>query len=238
MKKGIFILLILSAFASHSCKKQLTEETFEKTLGEFDSLVLNSVFEVHLIQGTENKIKIDGAKKILEKITISIENNTLKLENQYNGNWMRPGKNKVVVFITVNKLAKITANETCNILTDNTLIGDEIGLVLTSKLNQATLDLDCETFYFWNNFPCGGKVTLSGNTNILKIWNVALMAVDASKLHTHTALIENASKGDCKIFSTQSVTYTLTGEGNLYVKGNPAEIIKLEESSSGTLILE
>jgi hypothetical protein len=100
------------------------------------------------------------------------------------------------------------------------------------------LDLDCETFYFWNNFPCGGKVTLSGNTNILKIWNVALMAVDASKLHTSTALIENASKGDCKIFSTQSVTYTLTGEGNLYVKGNPAEIIKMEESSTGTLILE
>jgi hypothetical protein len=34
------------------------------------------------------------------------------------------------------------------------------------------------------------------------------------------------------------VTYALTGEGNLYVKGNPAEIIKMEESSTGTLILE
>jgi hypothetical protein len=238
MKKGLFILLIICAFASNSCKKQLVQETFEKNLAEFDSLVLNSVFEVHLIQGTENKIKIDGAKKILEKITISIENNTLKLENKYNGNWMRPEKNKVVVFITVNKLAKITANETCNILTDNTLVGDEIGLVLTSKLNQATLDLQCETFYFWNNFPCGGKVTLTGNTNFLKIWNVALMAVDASKLLTNNALIENSSKGDCKVFSTQSLTYKLSGEGNLYVKGNPVEIIKLEESSTGTLILE
>lgn len=238
MKKGIFILLLITAFANHSCKKQLAKESFEKTLEEFDSLVLNSVFEVHLIQGSKNKIKIDGAKKIIEKLTISIENNTLTIENQFKGNWMHPSKNKVVVFITVNKLAKITANETCNILTDNTLIGDEIGLVLTSKLNQATLDLNCETFYYWNNFPCGGKITLTGNTNVLKIWNVALMAVDASALHTNTALIENASKGDCRIFSTQSLTYKLSGEGDLYLKGNPPEIIKLEESSSGTLILE
>ena len=238
MKKGIFILLMISAFASTSCKKQLAKETFEKSLEEFDSLVLNSVFEVHLIQGSANTIKIEAAQKILEKITISIENNTLNIENKYNGNWMHPGKNKVVIFLMVNKLSKITANETCNIITDNTLIGDEIGLVMTSKLNQATLDLQCETFYYWNNFPCGGKLTLMGNINVLKIWNVALMAVDASKLHTNTALIENASKGDCRIFCTESVTYKLSGEGNLYVKGNPPEIVKMEESSSGKLILE
>lgn len=210
----------------------------EKSLEEFDTLTLNSVFEVHLIQGTENKIRMEGAKKIVENITVSIENNTLHLENNYHGNWMHPSKNKVKLFITVNQISRINANETCNILSDNTLTGDEIGLVMTSKLNEAALDVNCNSFYYWNNFPCGGRIKISGNTNDLKIWNVALMAVDASALIANYVTVDNASKGDCKVTSLQALTYKITGEGNLYVKGNPSEIMKIEESSTGKLILE
>lgn len=210
----------------------------EKSLEEFDTITLNSVFEVHLIQGNENIIRIEGAKKIVEKITSSIVNNTLHLENNYRGNWMHPSNNKIKLFITVNQINRINALETCNIKTDNTLIGDEIGLVMTSKLNEATLDVNCNSFYYWNNFPCGGRIKLSGTTNDLKIWNVALMAVDASALISNYVIVDNASKGDCKVTSLQSLTYKLTGEGNLYLKGNPTEIVKIEESSTGKLILE
>lgn len=210
----------------------------EKSLEEFDTLNLNSVFEVHLIQGTENKIRLEGAKKIVDKVTLSIENNTLHIENTYKGNWMHPANNKIKLFITVNQLNRINAYETCNIQTDNTLVGDDIGLVMTSKLNEATLDVDCNTFYYWNNFPCGGRIKLSGQTNNLNLWNVALMAVDASDLIANNVLVDNASKGDCKVTSLLSLTYKLSGEGNLYVKGNPSVIVKIEESSSGKLILE
>jgi len=238
MKKFTFLLILLLALAGTSCKKNMTEMTIEKSLEEFDTLVLNSVFEVHLIQGTENKIKIEGAKKILENIDYTISNNTLTLVNNYNGNWVHPSKNKIKIFLTVNQISRINANETCNLVTDNTLTGDEIGLVLTSKLNEATLDLNCNTFYYWNNFPCGGRIKLSGTTNILKLWNVALMAIDASECYSNYAIIENASKGDIKVNCTQSLTYKLSGEGNLYLKGNPPEIIKIEESSTGKLIFE
>lgn len=210
----------------------------EKSLAEFDTLTLNSVFEVHLIQGTENKIRLEGAKKILEKINLTFDKNTLVIENSYQGNWMHPSKNKVKLHITINQISRINANETCNIQTDNTLIGDEIGLVMTSKLNEATLDINCNSFYYWNNFPCGGRINLSGNVNDLKIWNVALMAVDASDLIANYVIVDNASKGDCKVTCLNALTYKLSGEGNLYVRGNPAQIVKIEESSTGKLILE
>jgi hypothetical protein len=216
----------------------MEQQIIEKPLGEFDSLELNSVFDVYLIQGTENSIKIEGAKKILENIDYTITNNTLTIINNYKGNWIHPKNNKIKLTITVNQISKISANETCNIKTVNTLISDEIGLILTSKLNEATLDIQCNTFYYWNNFPCGGRIKLSGTTNELKLWNVALMAIDAYELIANNVLIDNASKGDCKVNASQSLTYSIKGEGNIYVKGNPATIVKVEESSTGKLIVE
>lgn len=216
----------------------MTQQIIEKSLSEFDTLSLNSVFDVELIQGTENKIKIEGAQKIIENVTFSVNNNTLILQNNYKGNWLHPKKNKIKVQLTINKLSLINAWETCNIKTLNTLVSDELGLVLASKFNEATLDVNCTRFYYWNNFPCGGRLKLSGTTNQLDIWNVALMAIDAYDLHSHIVLVENASKGECKVSCYQSLVYKITGEGNIYLKGNPPLITKVEESSSGTLIIE
>jgi hypothetical protein len=207
-------------------------------LEEFDTLTLNSVFNVELIQGTTNSISIEGAEKIIEKVDFNIENNTLTLLNNFKGNWIYPKKNKITVKLTVNNLSRINANETCNIRTLNTLTGNEIGLVMTSKLNEATFTVDCNSFYFWNNFPCGGKINLSGSTNELKIWNVALMSVDAKNLVSNVVSIENSSKGDCRINCIQKLTYSIKGEGNIFLTGDPTELLKIEETSTGKLIYE
>ncbi len=238
MKLVIYIALLLGFIGINSCKKSMNSTIIEKSLEEFDTVTFNSSFEVFLIQGTENKIKIEGAERIIDNIDFTIKNNTLTLKNSFKHGWLHPSKNKIKVYLTVNQLSRINANETCKIQSINTLIGTEIGLVFTSKLNEATLDLNCNTFYYWNNFPCGGKVTLSGTTNELKIWNVALMAVDAQNLVSNYVLVNNASKGDCKFTCHQTLDYSITGEGNIYVSGNPSSIIKSGESSTGKLILQ
>jgi hypothetical protein len=210
----------------------------EKSLEEFDTVTFNSSFEVFLIQGSENSIKIEGAERIIDEIDFTITNNILTIKNSFKHGWLHPSKNKVKVYLTVNQISRINANETCNIKSVNTLVGTEIGLVFTGKLNEAALDLNCNTFYYWNNFPCSGKVTLSGNTNELKIWNVALMAIDAQNLVSNYVLVDNASKGDCKFTCIQTLDYSISGEGNIYVSGNPSTIIKTAESSTGKLNLQ
>ena len=221
-----------------SCQKKMEPGVINVALEEFDTLTLNSVFNVELIQGTTNSISIEGAEKIIEKFDFNIENNTLTLLNNFKGNWIYPKKNKITVKLTVNNLSRINANETCNIRTLNTLTGNEIGLVMTSKVNEATFAVDCNSFYFWNNFPCGGKINLSGSTNELKIWNVALMSVDAKNLVSNVVSIENSSKGDCRINCIQKLTYSIKGEGNIFLSGDPTELLKIEETSTGKLIYE
>jgi hypothetical protein len=236
MNKLTFIIAILSMLTLASCKKSMEEVSVQKSLDEFDTLTVNSVFEVHITQGTENSIRLEGSKKIIEDVQFNVENNTLTLNNNFKGNWLYPKKNKIVVHLTTNGLCRINANETSNIRTTNALTGNEIGLVMTSKLNEANLEVDCNSFYFWNNFPCGGKVILKGDTYELKVWNYALMAVEATDLVSQVATIENNSKGDCKIQCLSKLTYSILGSGNIYLTGNPPEIIKIEESSTGQLI--
>jgi hypothetical protein len=238
MRYALYIAVLLVAISLGSCKKAMTKTTIEQNLEQFDSIVLNSVFEVHLIQGSSNSIKLEGATKILENIEFSVENNTLTIENNYHGNWMHPKNNKVLVYITVDTLNLITANETCNILSDNQLVTDELGLIMKSKLNNASLNVSCNTFYYWNNFPCGGKVTVKGTCNQVKIWNVALMAVDAKELASQFGYVDNASKGSVFVNCAQKLSYKLTGEGDIHLSGNPPVIEKLEEAGKGKLILE
>jgi Putative auto-transporter adhesin, head GIN domain len=224
-------------FVSSSCKKRSQTASKEMSLNAFDTLILKSVFELHLLQSNENKIRIEAPSNIIEKIEINQTNNSISIKNTNKINWLNPENNTIKLYLKSSQLKHINASETCNVKTDNTWTGYELGIVMASKLNEATLDVNCNTFYYWNNFPCGGKLQLSGTCSELKLWNVALMQIDAETLYSTNALVFNASKGDCKINCSQKLVYKITGSGNIYVSGKPTTVEKIEESATGKLIL-
>lgn len=234
--KTRFLFLALLLFLFAQCAKEKKIETLHVSLAEFDTLTINSVFDVYLIQGESNHITMEGNPKILEKVRAEVSDNTLNVYNDFDGKWLYPSHNRIKLTITTNGLTRINSGETSNIQTLNTLIGNEIGIVMTSKLNQATLDINCNSFYFWNNFPCGGKLTLRGNTHELKIWSVALMTIDAQALVADVATLENKSKGDITANVTQYVHYLIGGTGNIHLWGNPPQVIDTGSDGDGTLI--
>ncbi|MBI9069377.1 MAG: DUF2807 domain-containing protein [Salinivirgaceae bacterium] len=152
---------------------------------------------------------------------------------------MSPDKNKIELHIHYKSIREIYAHETCNIQTKNPITSNSFGLVFESKANEANLELDCGTFYYWNNFPCGGKLTLYGHTKELKLWNYALTTVDAYNLFTSFAIVENSSKGDCIINVAEELNYAIKGEGNIVLFGNPGKINETETGtfSTGKLII-
>lgn len=235
--KPIKILTIIGLLLLFSCKKH-EPFTTEHIVSEFDTLVLSDVFDVNLIQGTENSVKIKGSKQFIDDVSWENKDNTLTFHNNANHKWLNPKTNKITLEITVNGLSKIIANETCSITSTNTLIADELGLILKSKLNHAALNISCNTFYYWNNFPCGGTVDLKGNCQTLKVWNYALMQINASELQATTALIENYSKGDVRVWCTDTISYKINGSGGIRVKGSPSTQLNLGGTGNGLFTLE
>lgn len=229
------ILLVLLI----SCEKGFNGDDLvikEQELPVFKEIELHSVFNVYLVQDSIYSIRITGNSDFVEQTDIIVTDGVLRIENMYNMKWLRPRDNKVTLYITADSLRKISAVQTCYIETVNPIRSDEFGIILMSKLNQAKLELNCNKFYYWNSFPCGGRLTLTGSANWLKISNCALMAVDASDLYAESAAVKNSSKGICRIRVHNRLEYSICGEGDIYLYGTPNEVIAGEITSSGKLV--
>lgn len=237
LKKCCFGFILLLGMLT-SCQKNKEISTETAFLSAFHTINFESYFDVILIQGNTHTIEIEGNEKVIKAIEYVVEDSVLTLKNKSNSMWLSPQKNKFKVYLTFGELKKINVIETCHIQSQGTIQGDELGVFFAGKLNEATLDVNYSTVYYYNNHPCGGKLTLSGSCSFLKIWNYALMQVEASELYSNHVLIENYSKGDCSVRVSDLLEYSIFGEGNIIAYGNPNSLVSYTEESIGQLILK
>lgn len=228
---AFFFLLVLA-----SCNKEkLDAKVFR--LSPFVEVEINDTFEVELQEDSIFYIEVIGDEKLIDYVEYHVDNQKLILSNAKRFKWIQPTKNKTRIVIHSFPLSKVVASESCFITTNNPITSQEFGLVVGGKLNEAKLELNCDEFYFWNSFPCGGTLELSGATREVKLWPVALFAVDARNLEASYGNIINKSKGDIAVRVNDKLDYSIQNEGNIYLLGSPAEINEIElSSSSGKLV--
>ncbi len=234
--KSLFIFLLPVLFY---CKDNNLDETTRLVAPPaFHYLEFNGVFSVYLVQDTVYSIRIVGSSNTLENISLKTEGDTLRISNESKRKWLNPETNKVKLYIHSNQLKYIIANATCYFETVNPITSDQFSLIMgaKTKLMEARLDLNCNSFLYWNNHLSGGRLTLTGNVNNLSIYTFATESVDASNLIANYALIENNSKGNCEVIVSNRLEYSIRGSGNIYIGGNPKEIIMNEKTSTGQLI--
>lgn len=238
MKQELKYVLIFVLFLFVGCSKTDLNASIVEELTFFDTIALNDSFDVILVEGNEFSIKVSGDSKLIKNVVFEIEDSTLKISNERSLKWLTPTKNKITITITSLPLKLVKANQTCYISTQNPITSEEFGLEFHSKANKANLELNGNVFYYWNNFQCGGKLTLSGNVNFLKIWNFAAVSVNAKTLFAKEAIIENSSLGDCEIHVSEKLDYLIRGIGNIYLLGNPPIINNTEiTDAEGSLIV-
>ena len=234
MLHRLFLFFLIIPFLG--CEEEANIKYKRVALEVFDQIQLENAFDLFIIENSSYFAEIIADEKIIEHISFRVENKVLYIANNRKVKWRAPTKNKIRIDVSALPLKKIQAEEGSNIQTKSPITSEEFRLALTGKANQATLELQAKKFLYWNNFPAGGKLTLSGKVDELALWNFALMSVDAKNLVAKTALVENSSKGNCLVNITDQLEYSIMGEGNIVLYGNPAELIEKELSSSGRLI--
>ncbi|MCF6365817.1 MAG: DUF2807 domain-containing protein [Bacteroidales bacterium] len=242
MKCFLYILLIISLLFScrkaDDCLSNAGKEiVVESSLNEFDTLFVNDIFTIYLIQDTFNQIRIEGYENFVNSTTFEVKDNSLFLQNEHKCKFSKPNKKDIFVFITINEISRIRLNEASKVISETELNNDsEIGLIINSKYNEADLNLNCKTFYYWNTHLNGGKINLKGKVENLRLWNTSLGSVDASNLSAKNVLVDTDSKADCKVVANSKLDCTIKGQGNVYYSGNPDIIILNDTVSTGKLI--
>ncbi len=202
----------------------------------FEYIELKDAFEVYITEDSVFSVEITANENNVDQISVEVEDNVLYVRDNRENKWLEPENNRISIYITSSRLKEIIAAEGCKIETLTPVTSNGFGIIFTGRVNEAALDLNCGTFYYWNDHPCGGRLTLTGEVNRLNIWNFALVSVDAKNLTANYANVENSSKGNCEITVLNRLIYSITGEGNICLYGNPEEIIEQELTSSGRLM--
>jgi hypothetical protein len=237
--RGIMLscLILLGLFASCHDDEALKSRRYAK-LPEFYMMELNDVFDVYLIHDTTNAIEVQGHEDVITKVEFKVDTGILRISNEARVKWLAPEKGRIRLLIHSTALSSIQPNETCFITTINPIIVKDFRIVMghRPKVTEINLELNCDSFYYWNNHQCGGRVTLSGNTKVLSVYSYALMTVDAGSLMADHARVENNSKGDVTVRVQNKLEYSIRGVGDIYLRGDPGEVIPDDVTSSGRLI--
>lgn len=228
------ILIVLVLF---SCKKDQNNEYEKKvTLANFSMIETYNYFKIYLVEDTVSFVRIVGDEKGVEKIDLLVENDKLMINDERKFRFLNP-QNKIILYIHSKPLSKFELFDGGEVETVNPITSDDFGLILSGKGNDCRLALNTKTFYYWNNFLDGGKLYLTGQTDILKIWNYKLMSVDAKLLTAKRAIVENDSEGDCEVNVTDKLEYSISGKGDIFLNGNPGTLINTKDGESeGELI--
>lgn len=230
-------LLVCICLSISSCKKEDPEQNFireKQIVSPFYTITIESTCELHLIQDTAYSVELYGPERIVKKFDISIENYELKLSGRNPTQFLHPREGNLQVYIHVDSLVLVNVYESCSIVTDNALTGDEIGIVSKARMLEADIDVNCRVFYYWNN-PTGVKMKIRGQTQELKIWNAGLSTIDAREVQSPYVLAANGSQGNITVNPGQFLEYSLTSIGNIYYYGNP-QLIRKTITGNGKLI--
>jgi hypothetical protein len=165
---ALVIPFVTASMAITGCKKHTNKVQSYQFVSGFHTLVLNSSFDVSLVEADSFALMIQGSEKSTKNVQFEVNDSTLTLKNNTPNKWLHPKTNKVFVTIYCPKLRLVRANETCFVHTLTPITTQEFGLIVSSKLNGADIEVNNEVCYIWNQRPCGGNYVFRGKSNWCK----------------------------------------------------------------------
>jgi hypothetical protein len=237
MKFNIRFLFGLAMLSS--CLNDYEERTRVETVPAFNIIQLQSVFTVVLRSDTEYSVTIVGDDDVISEIELKSVGDTLFLLNHARGKLMNPERNTVVVEIAAPYFRTFISEESYALSTAGTLTFDRFYIwnYPEVKVSEITMDVDGDFLFYWNNWLAGGKLTLTGNVESTELRNDALHLIDASDLVSNYTTIHNYGREKCEVRALTSLQYSLHGQGDIIVYGHPPEMVLLEKTSTGQLII-
>ncbi|WP_264531786.1 head GIN domain-containing protein [Flavobacterium sp. N502540] len=208
MKKLVIIAAILLVQMSFG---QVTKE-----LGDFDSVKVFDKLSVKLVQSSENKIVIKGARE--SEVEVVNKKGLLKLRMPFPK--LLSG-NDLDITVYYKRLELIDVNEGANVTTKDAIkatvfkVSAQEGGTITAELNVDKLNVSSVS---------GGSITLSGKADNQDASLGAGGYLLASKLKTSQTKVSVSAGGKADVNASTLVDAKVSAGGSIYIYGKPKQI--------------
>lgn len=210
MKNIIFILMVVNSFIVFS------QETIEKTVGEFTTVKVYDLINLKMIKSDENKVIISGKNEA--DVEILNKNGKLKirmkLEESYDGN-------DTVVVLHYTSVDVIDANEGAMVEVKGVIDQFEIDL---KTQEGAEITADLKTTYANIRAVTGGIINATGSSDNQDISIYTGGVFNGEDFITKQTEVSINAGGEAYIYATDYVDVRIKAGGDVFIYGKPNQV--------------
>lgn len=226
---GTMVAVLLLGFIPFHSVKAAGESTKVVTLKSFDTIGTDGVFNLYLIQGESESLRIVAPQDQIESVKVQNVNNKVVLTTPKN--FFKKQKTKISVYLTYKSIQHITLKGVGNVQT--------VGVM---KFNQLTLDgssvgnitLELDGAQLRSDLSSVGNVTLKGRVNKVEIDHSGTGNLQAFDLKAAVLSLDCSGVGNVNVYAEKEISIDCSGVGNVGYKG-PAVVKQLSKSGIGSV---
>jgi hypothetical protein len=224
----IAIVLFISCDYRETVRGNGNTTTESRTVGSFKGVQLRGSMNVHLINGADRAVIIEGEENILPYVETYV--NDGKLIVKYRDDININTREDVVVTVTTPELDEIAVTGSGDITGENKFSGnDEIKVEVTGSGN-IKIELDAPAVEA--SITGSGDIDLSGNTKNIKCSTTGSGEIDATELKAENASVSTLGSGSIRVFASVKLDATINGSGDIGYKGGGSVSSKINGSGS------
>jgi len=235
-------------FGITSCK-DAAQETNQRSVSGFDSISLETVGRLLIVQGDKEYLTIEAPPEMIRRITTKVRNNTLHIG--YKG--IFTGKNAVPNFrLGMTNVKKINADSSGDIEAEQ-IKTDHLTIKASSSGNITIKTLDskaaiiriqssgnvvienCKLNTLDAELESSGSLDIAGETNRMNVVSSSSGKINGENLKALMATVKLTSSGGVVIRVMNNLDAKLTSKGDLQYYGDPV-IGKQSTDGKGKII--
>lgn len=189
----------------------------QREIDAFNKIEVEGVFNVFLIQGNHESVKVESDKSILPLVLTEVKNNvlTIKLKANSSINKMK----KINVYVTFVDLSELSTKGAGMLSCANKLHFNDLELDLKGagaihlELEANRLNIDTEIV---------GVLFLAGRANVVNLDHKGIGAIEAFDLKAEKLSLKSDGVGKAEVYASKELRIKAKGLGSVEYKGNPA----------------
>lgn len=229
LTKILFALILIagvnSAFA----------DTQDRHLTGFKGVDLQGSFDVYIIQGANESVKVEAPGDIMERIKTEVSGGVLKIYNKGNSSdWnlnLFGSHKKVLIYVVAKDLNAITVSGSGDVYFKNGITTPSLKLRVSGSgdVNGKVQVKELET-----SVSGSGDVRVTGSAASSDVHVSGSGDFRGGDLITVSTAVRVSGSGDASVNASTKIDASVSGSGDVHYSGNPKSVSK-SKSGSGDI---
>jgi len=227
MKRTIILIALTSIFAwtaavSLAQDKEIVRQ--ERSLPEFNGIIVGGAFEVYIEQGSPQKVEVETESRFIDNVITKVNGSNLEISSKGLKN-----VSKLNVYVTAPIYKSIETSGAAEIKGGNTLTTDEMKLT-ASGASEMKLNLDVD--HLVSSVSGAAEMKLEGRAGHHKGNASGASTLSARNLVTQQSDMTVSGAASAHVYATEVLDGDVSGAGDLDYVGNPKNNLVYVKKSS------